>query len=173
MFLLTGQVLADGGTVLVQKRTSNLVVTVFGSPSILRAGPVDLSVLVQEADNAAPVLDATVRLGLSRLQSGTSNEAWVPPCCSLRSPDDLSEIPATHAAAQNKLLYAATPQLPQSGDWQLSVAVRRGSDVTSLNVPLRIEPPAPVWTQYWFWFALPPVLVGLYVTHSAISRRGR
>ena len=52
----------DGGTILKRETLNGLNVTVFASPSPLRAGPVDVSVLVQDGDK--PVLDATVELEL-------------------------------------------------------------------------------------------------------------
>jgi hypothetical protein len=69
----------DGGTILKRETLNGLNVTVFASPSPLRAGPVDVSVLVQDGDK--PVLDATVELEWSAASDASAE--WVPPCCAM------------------------------------------------------------------------------------------
>ena len=41
---------ADGGAILARQTINGLGLTVFASPAPLRAGPVDVSVLVQEGE---------------------------------------------------------------------------------------------------------------------------
>src|SRR5215470_675270 len=97
---------ADGGVVQFEKSAGPFAITVFTTPSPLRAGPVDLSLMIQSRDSQQPVLDchALVQLhkeGAMRIRSE-----------------------ATHEAAQNKLLYAAQVQVSESGLWELEVAIK-------------------------------------------------
>src|SRR5262249_156491 len=58
-----GHARADGGTVRLSQRAGGYQVTVFTEPTPLRAGPVDVSVLVQDAatGQALPGAQVTVR----------------------------------------------------------------------------------------------------------------
>ena len=83
--------LADGGTVRLSQRLGADRITVFTSPTPLRAGPVDVSVLVQDAETGAPIPGAEVEVGLEPLDR----------------PGLATHYPATHRAATNKLFHAA------------------------------------------------------------------
>jgi len=162
------RLLADGGAVLTQQKTGPYLVTLFGSPAPLRAGPADLSVMIQDAATGAPVLDQSVSIKVQAAVDPHST-AWVPPCCSMRTMTGV--VPATHAAAQNKLLYAANVILPSSGPHEL--IVRIGGDSSEiLTTSLAVEPPAPPVTSYWMYLALPPVLIGAFALNQRIRRRG-
>ncbi len=52
---------ADGGLVALHQEAGPFVVTVFAAPGPLRAGPVDISVLVQDRASGQPVLDGVER----------------------------------------------------------------------------------------------------------------
>src|SRR6185295_15285613 len=80
---------ADGGTVQFKKSAGLLSGIDFTTPSPLRAGPVDISLMIQSSDNQQPLLDCVTEVQLRK-------EGEV----SIRSE-------ATHGAAQNKLFYAA------------------------------------------------------------------
>src|SRR5258706_7098552 len=58
---------ADGGAVCLSKISGLFLVTVFASPEPLRAGPIDISILVQDARTGGIVLDATVDLEIQPL----------------------------------------------------------------------------------------------------------
>src|SRR5262245_62006483 len=70
-------VLADGGTVRLSRQQGAYRITVFTEPTPFRAGPVDVSVLVQDARTGQPVKEAwvTVRAALR----GRPGEAAVHP----------------------------------------------------------------------------------------------
>lgn len=164
----TSRVLADGGAVLTQQKTGPYLVTLFGSPAPLRAGPADLSVMIQNADTGNPVLDLPVSIKVQAALDPHST-AWVPPCCSMRTMTGI--VPATHDAAQNKLLYAANIVLPSSGAHE--ILVRIGSDPGEiLSTTLNVQPPAPPVTSYWMYLALPPVLIGAFALNQRIRKRG-
>src|SRR5262245_52718855 len=86
---------ADGGAVRLREQAGAYQVTVFTSPTPLRAGPVDLSVLVQDAATKECVPEARVAVRLTARGTG-----------------EALECPATSEAATNKLLQAAIFQLP-------------------------------------------------------------
>jgi hypothetical protein len=152
--LLPAPAQGDGGTVRLLERSGPFVITVFSAPEPVRVGAADVSVLVQDAQTGAPVLDADVAV-----------EA--------RSPDRTAAVrhEATRAQAINKLLYATalTPGAP--GTWTLEVTVRRGSDVARVQCPLPVAPPRRGLVGIWPYLALPPVVIALYVLRAVLTRR--
>src|SRR5579871_4724750 len=130
--------LADGGAVVLHKRTQALTVTAFASPAPPRAGPLDISVLVQSSDTLEPVLDAQVWL---RFANGSQTK----------------EVQATRTQAKNKLLYAASAQLADPGDWQLSVETRTRAGATPVTVSgsLTVAPEQRKLGAYSGYIALP------------------
>ena len=129
----------DGGSVILHKRTEQLAVTVFASPAAPRVGPVDMSVLIQSAATLEPVLDATVWLRFAKTGSQTIR------------------VPATHSYASNKLLFSATAQLNEPGEWQVSAEIRAPQLVSEAVVSgsLAIGPEQPVLGAYTGFIALP------------------
>ena len=81
------------------------VITVFTTPTSLRAGPVDISVLVQDREDGQPVLDSEVSVWLRRDSGRTVGGQ------------------ATRAVAQSKLLYCTAVHLPEAWQWVLEVTV--------------------------------------------------
>src|SRR5262249_33385867 len=55
----------DGGAVCMSGRQGSYVITVFSAPTPLRAGPIDISVLVQDARSGDPVTEAQVSVRLT------------------------------------------------------------------------------------------------------------
>src|SRR5437588_9252437 len=82
---------ADGGTVCLSERAGGYQVTVFTAPTPFRAGPVDISVLVQDAAGGEPVADVSVEVALTPAGPG----------------EEVLRSAATRAAATNKLFHAA------------------------------------------------------------------
>jgi hypothetical protein len=99
---------ADGGAIRIQRDAGPLRITVFSAPEPLRVGAADLSVMVQSREGGAPVLDAEVEL---RLEG--------PP------PERPIQVRATREQAANKLLYAASVELPAAGTWRLRATCPR------------------------------------------------
>lgn len=156
---------ADGGAVLSQQIVGPYRVTLFGSPSPLRAGPADLSVMLQDAKTGAPVLDQQVTVQVQAVAAAAKSEAWVPPCCSMKT--TVAAVPATHDAAQNKLLYAANVLLPASGPHEIVVRLGDARFQTTAN----IAPPAPPLTAYWAYLAAPPVIIAGFALNQRLRRR--
>src|SRR5437868_713061 len=101
---------ADGGTVRLSERQGNYRLTVFTTPTPLRAGPVDVSVLIQDATTGEPASDVQVLI----------KAAWH------GSPALVIRHLATTEVATNKLYHAANFDLPEPGWYTLEVSVAGG-----------------------------------------------
>lgn len=115
--LAAPSVRANGGTVQVADQPAGpYVVTVFTSPSPVRAGAVDVSVLVQDQARQ-PVDDAQVTVTTEPINHGGPGGSY----------------PATRDQADNKLYYAAKFNLPAAGQWRFTVDVQgqRGGGATA------------------------------------------
>jgi len=163
--VFTSPVFADGGVVLAQKISGPYQITLFGSPSPLRAGPADLSVFVQDLKTGNAVLDSNIQIQIQAKTEG-GGEAWVPPCCSMMK--SASTMTATHDAAQNRLLYAANTIISASGTHQISV---RLNDEDVLSTPVEISPALPPLTHYWAFLAFPPLAIVGFTLNQRLRRR--
>jgi len=144
---------ADGGAMQFTKSAGPFVVTVFTTPSPLRAGPVDISLMIQSRENQQAVLDCLAQVQLSKEGA-----------MSIRSE-------ATHQAAQNKLLYAAQVNVPESGIWELEAAIKLGDDSVNVNGSINVAPSSPVVLVYWRSLSLPPVFISLFAVNQWLKRR--
>ena len=149
--VLATPLLADGGAVLARQESGPFVITVFAAPVPLRAGPIDLTVLVQTHDTLEPVLDAEVSIRLDG--------------------DSQIVAAATRSQAQNKLLYAAALEVPQPGEWKYTVSVRSALGQAAISGGFQAGPPAPPLASYWFYVGIPLVLIAIFVLHQWLSRR--
>jgi hypothetical protein len=144
----------DGGVVRLRETRGALVVTVFTAPDPLRAGPADVSVLVQDL-SGAPVLDAEVILRFDPPDRASSPFA----------------VRALGSQATNKLLQAAQVDLREVGKWRLGVAVGRAGQAAELSCVLPVAPATPRLTALWDVLALPPAMVVLFALNHALRRR--
>jgi len=144
---------ADGGSVRLSERKRGYRVTVFTAPSPFRAGPVDISVLVQDAVTGQPLPQARVTVRMTRIGQPTL------------------EYAATQEVATNKLLHAAQFDLPAPGWWELEVRVEgsRGSAVLACEVEAAER--LPRWHSLWPWIAWPALAIALFCTHELLARR--
>lgn len=149
---------ADGGGIVLQKRSGPFILTLFSDPSPVRVGRVDLSVMCQKADDNSPVLDATVLLHLRR--PGNSNEIVE------------FTLPAKHENASNKLLYAAAVNLPSPGTWRVIVDVKRKETEASLMGSLPVLAKQVAIVAYWPFFIIVPLAALLFAINRRL-RRGR
>lgn len=148
---------ADGGTVRASAVTGGWRVTVFTSPTPPRAGPLDVSVLVQDAATGRPDPAARVAVwAMPRDRSGPRVEQ-----------------PATADAATNKLLVAATLDLPEPGWWTVGVRIGTGGRAAELRFELEVGEPPPAWASLAGWVGWPAAAVGLFAVHRVLVRRKR
>ncbi|MFL6464995.1 MAG: hypothetical protein ACJ73N_11375 [Bryobacteraceae bacterium] len=149
---------ADGGTVILQKRSGPFMITLFSEPTPVRVGRADLSVMCQKAEDNSPILDAKVLLHLRR----PSNSAEIIEFT----------LPAKHESASNKLLYAAALDLPSPGNWKVNVDVERNGILASVGGSLTVLEKQPAIVTYWPFFIIVPLVALLFAINRRL-RRGR
>jgi hypothetical protein len=155
---------ADGGAVIARQTANDLRVTVLASPVPLRAGPVDVSVLVQDGERA--VLDATVEVAWRSLSQSPPD--WLPPCCTMDSGPE--RIPASRAHSNNKFLYSAIVPVKSAGPSDLLVTVSRGGVEGSVTCPLQVRRALPPALAFWPWLLFPPVAIAGFALHQRLVR---
>ena len=145
---------ADGGAVRLREQAGAYQVTVFTSPTPFRAGPVDVSVLVQDAATGECVPQARVTMRLTA-----------------RGTRDVLDHPATVEAATNKLFRAAIFQLPEPGWWDVEIAVEGPHGPALLRLEVQADEPLPRWRELWPWFVWPALVVAFFGLHQVLVRR--
>jgi hypothetical protein len=163
---------ADGGAIQFQGDAGAFRVTVFTQPPVLRAGFVDVTLLLQDRSNQNPLLNAKVTFDLATLQSANTQQTeWMPPACAMNKTLDLSNVPATLGHGENRLLYGAVVQIPNSGPWQLKAHIERDIESAELETVLDVKPALLPPLAYWHLFLLAPAAVLGFVLHQ--MARGR
>jgi hypothetical protein len=155
LLLLPPLARADGGTLRFTERIGGYQVALFTAPSPLRAGPVDFSVLVQDAETDKVLLDARVELILTRTAS----------------PGEPMHYMASPETATNKLLHAAQFELPDAGSYRMDLLIDGPHGSVHKEMVLEVEPPLPSWSDLWFWIALPFGAIILFIIHQRLVRR--
>lgn len=155
--LLVGTPVAwgDGGAVQLQQPRGPFLITVFTAPTPLRAGPADISVLVQNHDGRTPLLDADVRV---ELRSSAPGGAAI-------------RTAATRQQATNKLLYAAPVNVPSAGSWELRITVRHAEEVADVACQIAVATPLPPLLAHWPYLAFPPAAVMVFALHQWLRSR--
>jgi hypothetical protein len=146
---------ADGGVPRLSERVGGYRVSVFTSPTPIRAGPVDISVLVQDADSGELVPGARVTV---RAVPRDHPEAAV-------------SHPATSEAATNKLYRAAVFELPEPGWWDMDVTVEGGRGPAHVRFAVEAADPLPRWWALAPWVGWPALAVALFSLHQVLVRR--
>jgi len=144
---------ADGGALQFTRSAAPFVIAVFTTPSPLRAGPVDISLMIQSSENQQPVLDCVAHVQLRKEGARSIGSE------------------ATHRVAQNKLFYAAPMNVTQSGVWELEVAISQGNNSASVTGSITVAPSNPVLLGYWRSLAVPPVFISLFALNQWLKRR--
>ncbi len=146
---------ADGGTVRLSEQQGNYRLTVFTTPTPLRAGPVDVSVLVQDAATGEPASDVQVTIEAARRG---------PPAETIRRP-------ATTGAATNKLYHAATLDLPEPGWYALEVSVAGTRGEARAHFELEAADRLPPCLAMWPWVGWPALAILVFGVHQILVRR--
>jgi hypothetical protein len=141
---------ADGGTVCTSERIGPYQVTVFTSPTPLRAGPVDISVLVQDVKTGAVVEDAPISI---RVSHGAAQARILYP---------------SRQAANNQLYQAAQVELTP-GTWSIDVLV--AGERSGAGCIMYVADPLPRWIEMGFWLALPVVPIVLFILGHRAERK--
>ena len=144
---------ADGGSLRLTGKEGRYQISVFSAPTPLRAGPVDISVLLQDASSGDFVTQARVIVRVSK----TGRPA--------------SEYPATFEAATNKLFRAAQFDLPERGDWDIQVEVESARGRAVIAGELDVAEAQPRWRELWPWIGCPALAIILFSIHQMLARR--
>jgi len=144
---------ADGGKVQLVQTDGPFVVTVFTAPAPLRAGPVDISVMVQNRLDQQPVLDGHVLVELQ-------NDNGI-----------LVKAQALRGQAENNLFYAALINVPAPGRWRLEVTISRGHDSAKISGSITVASARGFWSSNWRSLALPSIVIVLFVLNQWLKRR--
>jgi len=139
-----------GGEVRLMEKAGPFLITVFGDPTPLRVGPVDISVMIQDEDGGRPILEAEVTVQLQEQGTG-------------RSPIITQ---ATRQNATNKLLYAALVNLPAPGLWELQVTAQYQAQVANVTCMVTAVPSRSTLRSWWLYAALLSVTIGSVALHQ-------
>ena len=153
--LATGTAMADGGQVVLSESAGALRVTLLAAPAPLRAGPVDLSVLVQDEENA-PVFDAAIEV-------------------SLHPPDGHEALHVkTEGRAANRLFQELRLVLDRPGTWQVGVETVRDERFERIEGELSVEQPLGGARRHWVAIVLGPLGALVVAVHQLrVQRRSR
>jgi len=147
---------AHDGAVRMCVRAGGYQLAAFTFPTPFRAGPVDVSVLVQDAATGECVTPARVTLHLTARESG-----------------QVLKYPATSGAASNKLFHEAVFELPEAGWWDVEVSVDGPHGPARARFEVEAGAAPPRWQELWPWFGWPVLAVALFGLHRVLARRRR
>ena len=153
LFFPATRLRADGGAVRLREQAGAYHVTVFTAPTPVRAGPVDVSVLVLDAATGEYVPEARVTVRQTARVTG-----------------EVLEYPATMEAATNGLFRAAVFELPEGGWWDVEVIVEGPHGQARLRFGLEVDEALPRWLELWPWFTWPALAVALFGLHRVLVR---
>jgi hypothetical protein len=147
------QVIADGGVIRLSEKKGDYRITVFTAPNPFRAGPVEISVLVQDEVTGDPAPD--VKVVVEAAPADRSEES--------------RHYEATSGGATNKLFQAATFELSAAGAWNFAVQIdgKRGS--AQVDFAMEAGDRLPRWLSLWPWFSWPFLVVLLFAAHQALT----
>lgn len=131
---------ANGGQVrIAAERVGPYEVTVFTSPVPLRAGELDVSVLLQRPGSPEIVEDARIAVVVTTAGGET-----------------VGRFPATHEQATNKLYYAAKFPLKQPGHYRITVEISGPGGGGTVGFETAVEPAGDQawWRSWWLWSTL-------------------
>ena len=143
---------ADGGRVALMERQGSYRISVFTSPDPLRAGPIDISVLLQDAETGNAIKNAQINVSLvpSSGRGGTIRAV------------------ATNDAATNKLLSAALVELPEAGLWDVEIACLAEHGPALVKFKIDAASQSAGWLNVWPWFSWPAAAVMLFCIHRRL-----
>jgi hypothetical protein len=139
----------------LSQRNGNYQITVFTTPTPMRVGPVDISVLVLDAATGEPALDAQVAV---KATHGGPNGITL---CHA----------ATTDAATNKLYHAAILELPEPGWWNVEVSIDGSLGKAQVRFELESAESLPHWLTVWPWIGWPVLAIVLFGVHQVLVKR--
>lgn len=146
--------LADGGLLRCSQLRGDVRISVFTSPSPVRVGSIDVSVLVQEVESGDVAREPEVQVEL------VSHDGQ----------HHVAIAKATFAAAENKLFRAAKLSLPAPGRWDVRVECQnsRLADPICVSFSMDAGDAATKWYAVWPWLTWPAAVVVLFAIHRTL-----
>lgn len=142
----------DGGQVRFSRRSGPYVITVFTTPTPLRVGRADVSVMVQDPETEQIAGNVEVSVHLTSRQGRVSTRAY----------------PATRKQATNKLLEAATVDFPSPGWWTIAVKVKGTQGPSQVQFTTEVLAKSPPWFSFFPWIAWPLAPIGLFALREFV-----
>jgi len=168
---------ADGGIVRLHQASGPFLVTLFVSSEVVRAGPADVSVLVQQRTNGDAILDAAVGLtfipptgSMSRADSfcGRPSAAITPDLPD--ATEGTLNVKATREQTANKLLYAAILKLNATGNWRLQLNISRGPDNAIFECVLPVSAASTNLRPLRPYLFLPPIIIAFFAMNQWLRK---
>lgn len=150
-----GMLYADGGTVRLSERKGDYRITVFTSPTPPRAGPIDISIFVQDVATGEPVVGTQVMVRATPRHPGGES----------------SYYSATTEAATNKLYQAAVFDLPEPGGWEVEIEIEGLAEPIQVSFAMEADQPLPHVWEMAPWIAWPVLAIALFCVHQWLVRR--
>ncbi|MBI3412331.1 MAG: hypothetical protein HY040_28765 [Planctomycetes bacterium] len=147
------EVRADGGALRYLERQGGYEIAVFTAPAAVRVGPVDISVLVQDAGARKPIANVEISVQLERAETVLDQRA-------------------TAELATNKLFQAAHFDLPLAGTWSVCVRVRGPAGDAEVVFDMEVTDSLPPWRAWWPWVFWPIAAIGLFLFLQYRNRPG-
>jgi hypothetical protein len=154
MFLVPSLAAADGGALRLSEQKDGYRIAAFTTPTPLRAGPVDISVLVQDAATGEP--EASAKLSIKVQRHDNRGTALVQP--------------ATTEAATNKLYYAAAFNLPEAGWYSVEVSIAGTLGETQTRFDVEAAEPLPAGLDMLPWMSWPVLAIAIFLVHQFLVR---
>src|SRR5262249_24975206 len=134
--------------------SGNYQIAVFTSPTPLRVGRVDVSVLVQDGTTHEPVSDVQVLVNaVRRDRRGAAIQR-----------------PATSDAATNKLFRAAEFDVNEPGWWQFEIVLNGSLGEAHVALEVEVAKPLPRYLAMWPWLTWPALPILLFGAHQFLNR---
>ena len=148
--LLCTSARGDGGALRLSQRIGGRMVSVFTSPTPLRAGRVDVSVYVQDAASADPIERAEVFVTAAPLDRR----------------GDAIRRRATVDQATNKLFQAAEFDLPEAGRWRFPIETDDPRRPGTLSFEAGLAGPPPRWRALAPWIGWPWLVIAAFISRQ-------
>ena len=145
-----GPLHGDGGVLRLSEKSGNYRVTVFTPPGPLRAGPLEVNILVQDAATGVVLSEARV----------------VVSAADRAIPERRIERPATAEAATNKLFHAANVDLPNPGLWEITIMIDGSRGEAASQFEVEVAEPKSRGASLWPWLSWPALVIIAFAVHQ-------
>jgi hypothetical protein len=148
---------SDGGALRFSERRDGYCISVFTSPTPLRAGSIDISVLVQDATTGKPLPDVPIVVYVEPVNH------W----------QQRISAKATSAQATNKFFQSAQLELSVPGLWHVEVVVQGTKQDPKIGFDVEVGAPQLPWLDMSLWIGWPLAPIAFFVLHKWLVHRHR